>query len=177
MKVGFLLAKRFAALLIVLVLGIMPLSGCSAFRGGQSADHANSVTVLPEGVEKIKVYYRSGLDGFTRNYYVQVELTVADGFLVADESALLEWGLRWGWSINDHDLTSVTLQVFTNPGDPFDWKDEEAFRRLNLDPTRVIYRDFPPPSVGVSVFRLEPLFGEWPGEVPETPSGLFVRAP
>ncbi len=174
---GRAVVARLTAAALVVVVGLGVLSGCTLFRGGQSLAHANSSTVLPEGVQSIDFSYRTTLDGFTTNYHLAILVTVADGFDVTDDAAFLEWLLQLGWSVNDHEPTSVSVKVPFNLGGSFDWPDESAFTRLKLDPEIVIDRTVPPTLVSVPRRKIEPLFGSWPAEVPKTPEHLFAPAP
>lgn len=169
---------RLVAAGVAFVLGLVVLGGCAWLvpKDGQSVNHANRSTVMPDGVEEISVTQTSSLSGFARSYSLYLVVTVEDGFVVADSDALMDWLVRLGWSANEHRPTTVYVKILYVSGDRVDVDYSGVISKYNLDVEKVATYLEITQNVAFLARQVEPVLGSWPGEVPKTPSGVFAPA-
>ncbi|MBH0053113.1 MULTISPECIES: hypothetical protein [unclassified Salinibacterium] len=145
---------------------------------GQSAEQLSNITDLPDGVVDASATYSSSLSGFTRSYFLEVQIEIADDVVVADaaDEAVLQWAWQLGWSVNDHDPTGVYVRLVSASGAPVEWDYEGAYEAVGLDRKLTTIPNGDSPWIGASARDLESLYGAWPGSVPVPPASLFTPA-
>ncbi|SEN55627.1 hypothetical protein [Cryobacterium luteum] len=167
--------QRCAGLLLLVTLGALTLSACAFLRGGQSADSAAArIDKLP-AVASSEVTQSESLDGFTRSWFTYVTVTLDSDYRVGDAQNALEWGLRTGWSVNDHEPTAVSVSFIDSAGDAVDWDWEAATAGLGLESASNAQSMS---TIGLLMFSSAVIgdsLGDWPGDVPELAGGVFVR--
>jgi hypothetical protein len=165
LRIGALLTAGFCALL---------LSGCAWLSGGQSADSAAAgIDKLP-GVVSSEVTQSESLDGFTRSWFTYVTITLEPDYRVADAQNALDWGLRTGWSVNEHEPTALSVSFIDSAGNAVDWDYEAATAGLGYES---LSGEESMSTIGLLMFSSAEIgdsLGDWPGDVPELADGVFV---
>lgn len=162
---------------VVLAAGLcaLSLSGCAMLRGGQSVDSAMADINKQPGVASSEVTQSESLDGFTRSWFTYVTVTLDPDYRVADAQNALDWGLRTGWSVNEHEPTALSVSFIDSAGNAVDWDWEAATAGLGLESASNAQSMS---TIGLLMFSSAVIgdsLGDWPGDVPELADDVFAR--
>jgi hypothetical protein len=151
-------------------------SGCAAVgAAGQSEESAQARLEETPGVQSARVSTSGVYSGLARSSGTTVQVTLDEGYTVADADGVLRWALATGWSTGDEEPnSSLQFTLLDSDGSPAEWDWAGATSALGVEGDNVdLLIDKGVVSYVVDD-RLRDLLGDWPGDVPETPDDLFV---
>ena len=163
------LCRRIAALFVVAALA-SSMSGCSLEGGGgQSKTAAEAQMSKLPGVTEALVNTKSRPSGLQVETTTTIDVTLDPGATVPDPAALVDYLLRVAWSTATKEADSrIVLMVYSEPQisvldalDKGDWTTSGG--TANAEYLAI-----------VRATEVRDRFGDWPGEVPELPTGLII---